>query len=445
MRNSGNEVPGYYNVEFDELPPDLKYSNIDNAYHIPTKLLAIGYRIRPAGKGYKPIALHLRESDVETMARVEHLRWSWDKRLNGWRYGNVKDSSAMTHPDIKPYNKLGRAEKEKDRELVRMIPAILKDIGYEACPVNPYSIRKLSYAAKPHSSIRRILDETRNLNEQIRNLVMLTPEVEVMAGERNRKIEEAINEIEGSYNYAKHIQEAFLPDDLYIRECFPESFVLFKPRDIVSGDFYFFSRNNDNLIFAAADCTGHGIPGALLSTIGYGTLDQAVNEFKLTNPVDILTHLYSKIHRFLRFGQSISGMSDDMDIALCSYNMNTARLTYSGVANPLYIISEDMLTEYKAGGIPKDDISVDDSPFQSEEIQLKAGDSVYLFSDGYTDQLGGKNHKRYQSARFKNFLISIFGKPMAEQSDLLYEEFERWRGEKNEDQTDDILVIGIRI
>ena len=106
---------------------------------------------------------------------------------------------------------------------------------------------------------------------------------------RNKKIEEAISEVEESYNYAQHIQETFLPDDLYVRECFPDSFILFKPKDIVSGDFYFFSKQEHLIIFAAADCTGHGIPGALLSTLGYGILDQAVNEIKLTDPSHILT------------------------------------------------------------------------------------------------------------------------------------------------------------
>ena len=134
---------------------------------------------------------------------------------------------------------------------------------------------------------------------------------------RNKKIEEAISEVEGSYNYAQHIQETFLPDDLYVRECFPDSFILFKPKDIVSGDFYFFSKRDDLIIFAAADCTGHGIPGALLSTLGYGILDQAVNEIKLTDPSYILHHLYSKYTGYLRNDSEGTGISDDMDIVLC--------------------------------------------------------------------------------------------------------------------------------
>ena len=161
------------------------------------------------------------------------------------------------------------------------------------------------------------------MNDQIRNLVTLTPEVEEMVRIRNKKIEEAIIEVEESYNYAQHIQETFLPDDLYIRECFTDSFVLFKPKDIVSGDFYFFSRQDNLIIFAAADCTGHGIPGAMLSTLGYGILDQAVNEIKLTDPSIYLHHLYSKIHRYLRNDTEGTGISDDMDIILCVLDTET--------------------------------------------------------------------------------------------------------------------------
>ncbi|TAL62848.1 MAG: hypothetical protein EPN88_12845, partial [Bacteroidetes bacterium] len=424
---------------------EIKYSNIDNAYHIPTKLLSIGYKIRHVQKGFKSVTLHLNEEEIETMAMVEHIRWSWDKRLNGWIYGNVKDNSNKIHPGLIPFEELADSEKEKDRDLVRLIPALLQDIDYEAYPVNPDRIRKLSYAIKPQSSIHRILHETRELNFQIRKLVTLTPDIEEMVGIRNRKIEEAIREVEESYNYAHHIQETFLPDDLYVRECFPDSFVLFKPKDIISGDFYFFSKKGDLIIFAAVDCTGHGIPGALLSTIGYGIIDQAVNEIKLTDPSEILHHLYSKVHRFLRRDTEVTGMSDDMDIVLCIMDNRTNILTYSGVKNPLYIITKGELVEYRAKNLIENCNENGETLFSSEKIQLNMGDTIYLCSDGYTDQFGGKYHKKYQSNRFKSFLQGIQEYSMPEQSDRLYEEIEQWREENNEDQIDDILVIGIRI
>ena len=439
--NTGN----VYTSDFDSLPDEIKNSNIDNASHIPAKLLSIGYKIRPVKKGFKPYALHLNEDEIETMAIVEHLRWSWEKRINGWTYGSIRDDIKKTHPGLVPYGKLSEAEKDKDRELVNLIPAFLQDIDYEAYPVSPNRIKKLSYAIKPQSSINRILNETRALNEQIRGLVTLTPEIEEMVSVRNRKIEEAIHEIESSYKYARHIQETFLPDDFYVRESVPDSFILFKPMDIVSGDFYFFSKQNNLLIFAVADCTGHGIPGALLSTLGYGILDQAVNEIKLTEPSHILHHLYYKIHRFLRNDSEGNGIPDDMDIILCTLDTGTNILKYAGVKNSLYCVSDGLLLEYEAQNTP--DISaVDcDCSFSSTTIQLKISDTLYLCSDGYSDQLGGKSHKRYQTSRLKNLLLEVRSCSMPEQSDKLFEEIEKWREENREDQTDDILILGIRI
>jgi serine phosphatase RsbU (regulator of sigma subunit) len=442
--NPGNSGSSEFS-DFEDLPEEIKHSNLDNAYHIPTKLLSIGYVISRVQKGYKPIALRLNEEETEIMAKVEHIRWCWDKILNGWIYGNVKDSRKKTHPAIIPYEDLSESEKEKDRELVRLIPALLQDIDYEVCPVNPDRIKRLSYAIKPHGGIHKILDETREINEHIRKIAKFTPPIEEKVRISNQKIEEAIKEIEGSYNYALHIQESFLPDDLYIRECFPDSFVFFKPKDIVSGDFYFFSKRDHKIIFATADCTGHGIPGALLTTIGYGILDQAVNELKLTDPVKILQHLYSRVHRFLKFDTSISGLSDDMDIILCNLDIKTNILTFSGVNTPFYHITDGKLIENKAKNLKVELNENGEYLFASDKIKLNIGDVIYLCSDGYADQFGGKSHKKYQSARFRDFLTEIHKLSMPEQSERLYHEIEHWREENNEDQTDDIVIIGIRI
>ncbi len=434
-----------YSSDFEDLPDEIKYSNIDNAAHIPTKLLSIGYKIRQVKKGFKPAPLHLSQDEIETMAKVEHMRWSWDKRLNGWTFSETKDELNKTHPGLIPYDDLSESEKEKDRELVKLIPSLLKDIDYEAFPVDTRKIRHLSYALKPQSSIHKILNETRLLNEHMRKLVDLSPSLEEMISIRNKKIEEAIKEIEGSYTYAQYIQETFLPDDLYVRECLPDSFILYRPKDIVSGDFYFFTRQEHLIIFAVADCTGHGIPGALLSTIGYGILDQAVIEKKLTDPSRILFHLYSRIHRFLRRNDKETRMSDDMDIILCILDIRTNILTYSGVKNPLYHIRNGNLTEYRAQNSPSQYGMEGDCVYAWDVIQLNTGDTIYLCSDGYIDQFGGRNHKKYLSTRFRLLLQDISNYPIAEQSDLLYEELERWRDENHEDQTDDILVIGIRV
>ncbi len=138
--NPGN-LENQYVSDFDDLPDDIKYSNIDNAVHIPTKLLSIGYKIRQVKKGFRPFALHLNQEEIETMARVEHIRWSWEKRLNGWVYGNSKDEVIKTHPNLISYEQLSESEKQKDRELVKLIPAFLHDIDYEAFPVSPNRIK----------------------------------------------------------------------------------------------------------------------------------------------------------------------------------------------------------------------------------------------------------------------------------------------------------------
>lgn len=433
--------------EFDDLPADIRLSNIDNAVHIPTRLLSVGYMIRPVRKGYKARVLHLDEVEVETMAKVEHLRWSWDRRLNGWTYGKVKDVRKKRHPCLVPYDELSENEKEKDRGLVRLTPAILRDIRYEAYPVSTERINKLSYAIKPQSSIHKLLSGTNELSAGIDLLAENSPSIREKLSAIDEKIKLTISEVEGSYNYARHIQAAFLPDDLDIRECFPESFVLFEPKDIVSGDFYFFSRHDGHLVFGLADCTGHGIPAALISTIGYGILDQTVNILKITDPAEALGNLYSGIRRFLRKDTVGSGVSDDMTIVLCNFDANRRTLTYAGAGNIIHHVSDGKISGNLSGSISEDHFSDGQYSFSTRSLQLKMNDALYICSDGFADQFGGGRHQRYSRKRLREFLLKINNYPMPEQGDMLYEELELWREEeeRDEDQTDDVTIIGIRI
>lgn len=442
---SGTKKSGV--TEFDDLPADILQSNIDNAVHIPTRLLSVGYRIRPVRKGYKARVLHLDDVEVETMAKVEHLRWSWDRRLNGWTYGKVKDAREKRHPSLVPYDELSENEKEKDRGLVRLTPAILRDIRYEAYPVSPERISKLPYAIKPQSSIHKLLSGTNELSAGIDLLAEKSPSIREKLSAIDEKIKLTISEVEGSYNYARHIQEAFLPDDLDIRECFPESFVLFEPKDIVSGDFYLFSRHDGHLIFGLADCTGHGIPAALISTIGYGILDQTVNILKITDPAIALENLYSGIRRFLRKDTVGAGVPDDMTIVLCNFDANSRTLTYAGAGNIIHHVSDGKISGNLSGSISEDHFSDGKYSFIPRRLQLKLNDALYICSDGFADQFGGGNHQRYSRKRLRDFLLQISNYPMPEQGDMLYEELERWREakERDEDQTDDVTIIGIRI
>ncbi len=434
-----------YASDFDDLPDEIKHSNIDNAAHIPTKLLSIGYKIRQVKKGFQTVTLHLNKEEIETMARVEHLRWSWEKRLDNWIYGKTKNNTGKTHPSLIPYDDLSESEKDKDRELVRLIPAFLKDINFEVFPVSPNRINKLSYAIKPQSNIHRLLNETRQLSDEVNHLTQTSPEIHDKINSINKKIEETIIDVQGSYNYARQIQEIFLPEDLYIRECFPDSFVLYKPKNIISGDFYFFSKKGDLVFFALADCTGHGIPGALISTIGYGTLDQVVNVKNISDPAEILHNLFSSIHRFLRRNLENNSLHDDMDITMCILDTRNNLLSFAGVGNMIYIISDGNIEEVKSDYYKDDCNIMREYSFTTRKIQLYTGNSLYICSDGYTDQFGGAHRKRYQRSRLKNLLMTIRESPMAEQADILNEEIEKWREQNDEEQTDDISVIGIKI
>ncbi len=453
-RNRSESLPGFfsgyscspavYPENFDDLPVEIQHSNLDNAYHIPTKLLSIGYKLRPALKGFRTPALILGEKETESMARVEHLRWCWEKRLNGWHYGEERDNNRKIHPGLVEYEELEESEKEKDRALVRLIPALLKDIGYDAYPVAPGRISRLSYALKPQSTIQKLLSETNNLAREISAITGSSPEISERLISIRNKIEASIMEVRGSYNYASHIQEVFLPENIFIRECFPESFVLYKPKNIVSGDFYFFSKTGHLIIFALADCTGHGIPGALISTIGYGNLDQVVNVKGYTEPSSILDQLYSSIHRFLRRDLHGYGLEDDMDITLCRYNTSDNILTLAGMGNNVFHISNGQVEDIRPDHFPVEIGNSTGYKFSSWSGEMKPGDTLYIFSDGFADQFGGKNNKRYTRTRLNKFLTGIQGNSMPVQHDLLFNEIEKWRNSAGTEQTDDISAIGIK-
>jgi len=264
-------------------------------------------------------------------------------------------------------------------------------------------------------------------------------EVEV----QKKIVEEKNHEIIDSIRYAKHIQEAILPHNQFVKKVFPDSFVLYKPKDIVSGDFYFVEETETHKYFAAVDCTGHGVPGAFISIVGANGLSRCVKEFKLSDPGKMLDKLNELVNETLRQKMHESRIRDGMDIALCVIDKKTRTLKYAGANNPLYYIRNKRLVEIKGDGQPIGTFLEESNiPFKTHPVDMKDGDVYYIFTDGFADQFGGPKGKKYKYKQLKEFLISIYSLTPEEQKTKLETEFENWRG--NLEQVDDLCVIGLK-
>ena len=218
-------------------------------------------------------------------------------------------------------------------------------------------------------------------------------------------------------------------------------FILFKPRDIVSGDFYWENKVGDEIIVIAADCTGHGVPGAFMSMLGVTFLNDIVVGKGITNPGVILNMLRTKVIESLK-QQFDNPLRDGMDISVINLNFKTGKIQFSGANNPLFLVREGELTEFRGSKMP---VALYEHmlEFESSEIELIKGDNLYIFSDGFIDQFGGPRDKKFMKKRFKETFLKISSHPMQQQHDLLDKTFEEWKGDGA--QLDDVLVIGIKI
>lgn len=253
-------------------------------------------------------------------------------------------------------------------------------------------------------------------------------------------IETKNEEITDSIAYAKRIQNAILPHDSLVGQCLGENFILYRPKDIVAGDFYWLSPEEGSILFAVADCTGHGVPGAMVSVVCHAALTRSIREFKLTQPNEILNKVRELVLE--TFERSGEGVNDGMDIALCNFNPKSRLLKYAGANNGIFIIRNGALIELKADKQPIGKF-INAKPFTHQEIQLEKGDQLYLFSDGFADQFGGEKGKKLKSQTFKEMLIHHRDEAMAKQRAILENAFDQWRGEL--EQIDDVCVMGIRI
>lgn len=336
--------------------------------------------------------------------------------------------------------------------------------------------------SKKYGEMQRQKDEAQQIafqNLQEKNALidqqnlMLEQQVTERTSEIERQKEELTiskNEILSSIKYAERIQQAILPADDYVQKLLPKSFVYYRPKDVVSGDFYFIEKaettvgNESYVLFAAADCTGHGVPGAFMSIVGNNYLTQAATESSVNSPGEALNFLNKGVNQTLRRSVEGSTIRDGMDIAMCAYNKAQNKLMFAGAKNPLYLVRDvatfnevDLTPEmqvidstdthlliqikgdrFAIGNAYEDELNT----FTNHSLSIFNGDQVFVFTDGYADQFGGVKNKKYNYNRFRKFLLSICVHPIDVQEELLNAEFQRWRGDR--EQIDDVLVISVQ-
>ncbi|MBM78151.1 MAG: hypothetical protein CL846_06685 [Crocinitomicaceae bacterium] len=250
-------------------------------------------------------------------------------------------------------------------------------------------------------------------------------------------------EIKDSINYAKKIQDALLISKSYINKILPNSFVFYKPKDVVSGDFYWAHETNcGKIFFTVADCTGHGVPGAMVSMIGNALLNENIVEKKVYDTDVILENMRNKITTLLNEEGVENENKDGMHMALCCFDKQTMKLDYSGAFNPLIHITNNEINEIKANSQPIALYSGENKPFDKHTIKIKPNDSIFLYSDGFQDQFGGEKGKKYMSKRFKQFLLNIYNRSLEDQYFSIKSEFTNWKG--NEEQVDDVCIMGLK-
>lgn len=277
------------------------------------------------------------------------------------------------------------------------------------------------------------------VKERTEEVVKQKDELEIQRDEiadKNRSITDSIE-------YAKRIQNAVLPSQELAQEILPEHFILFRPRDIVSGDFYWMTKKGDNIVIIAADCTGHGVPGAFMSMLGVSFLNEIVNRHQVTSADGILNSLRTDIKKTMGQRGKEGEAKDGMDIALCIIDLVEMKMQYAGAYNPLYLYRNNELIEYKADRMPIGIYVKEKESFTNNLIDLQKGDVFYIASDGYQDQFGGEDGQKFKTKKYKELLLEIHQKPMAEQCKILNTTIDKWRGKW--EQVDDIIVLGIRI
>jgi serine phosphatase RsbU (regulator of sigma subunit)/HAMP domain-containing protein len=324
---------------------------------------------------------------------------------------------------------------EKTKEFSISVGAGHFDVPFE--PLSEYD--------EMGKSLLRMRDDLQSYrNEMEQKVIQQTQEIRKQKEEveiQKEKVTALYIDLQSSIDYAQRLQETILPNDASIKRMFEDSFVLFRPKATVSGDFYWFKELGGKKVFAAADCTGHGVPGAFMSLVGHNVLNTVTKVF--TRPSQILNNANRLAVDVLRSSDGESYMRDGMDIALCTIDPKTKMLEFSGAHNPVYIIRNAEMNIIESDPFSIGSYVNNEREFTNHNYQLQTGDCLYLFSDGYVDQFGGPRGKKFMRKQFRQLLLDIAHLPMPEQKWRLSDTLDIWQG--HQEQVDDILVIGIRI
>ena len=335
-------------------------------------------------------------------------------------------------------------------DCVRMIMTGFSDMEAIIEAINKGNIYR--YISKPwnRAELKITIDsafEVYNLKLQNKNLIADLKEVnqnlEKIVEQRTRQIEQQRKNITDSIQYASRIQSALMLPSEELDRLLPTHFILNKPKDIVSGDYYWVSHKNNSMIVAVADCTGHGVPGAFMSIMGINFLSEIVSKREIFKANEILNELREHLIRSLGQTGHRDETRDGMEMALCIVDLESNQLQFSGAFRPLYIFRNKELIEIKGDRMPIGIYNEEVVSFTNKEMKVQDNDVFYLFTDGYVDQIGGPDRKTYKSRKFKKLLGEIHLKPLKEQKSILEKEHLAWRSKI--EQIDDILIMGIRI
>ena len=374
----------------------------------------------------------------ENSTQFQYFLEGFDKNWSAWKlerkavYTNLSEGNYKFH--IKAKNIHGHESSEGVYEFVILPPWYRTTMAYISYGLLFAGLFYLGV----HLNSRRLKAANIFLQKKIN-------EATLEIRQQKEQIEDKNKDITDSIRYAKRLQTAILKPENTLTNYFDDGFILFKPKDIVSGDFYWFEKFGNLSLIAAADCTGHGVPGAFMSIIGCNLLSQAVNEYAITQPAAILNSINKGLTKVLQQkGDVDSFVTDGMDIALCTFDSEKMTVEYSGAFNPMWLIRDNKIIEFTADKFPVGAF-VDSTVrmFKCHEIPVQKGDMIYLFSDGYADQFGGPAGKKLKYKPLQALLLENHEKNGAEQKAKLNSAFEKWIG--NLEQIDDVLVIGIRI